>query len=384
MRKLRLRHKQKVVVCVVSCMCFTLLVFLVKTRRSVLVPKFFEDDLKPTETNPHIPGSFLEGIQPSNTSYCSFRYDLPKRFNYKHTDVSYSPQLGESGSYRVLYNVIEGINSSKISVTYCTHLTPRFLYHVAEIVQNWEGAISVSAFVPDIDAQLTINMLQQLCHCLPGMERLSVHFVYPTNRPPRIEKEKVVNSCSIPETNGLNTYRDKENLPYPVNVCRNSARVAASTDYVLVSDVELIPSQNLTTRFIKMLKTFRNLNVLTNHIFVLPVFEVESSVEIIPRTKRELKKLYDEEKAVYFHRYVCSHCQKFPGLVKWLNKPSRAVVKPFIVVRREYPFHRWEPVYIGTNKDPFYSETLSWEGQQDKMTQVSYSNIKTFTTQNYW
>ena len=40
------------------------------------------------------------------------------------------------------------------------------------------------------------------------------------------------------------------------------------------------------------------------------------------------------------------------------------------MVKREVPFHRWEPIYIGTNAEPFYDERLSWEGKQDKMTQV--------------
>jgi N-acetyllactosaminide beta-1,3-N-acetylglucosaminyltransferase len=44
--------------------------------------------------------------------------------------------------------------------------------------------------------------------------------------------------------------------------------------------------------------------------------------------------------------------------------------QPLLVVRREFPYHRWEPIYIGTNEEPLYSEQLTWEGQQDKMTQV--------------
>lgn len=44
--------------------------------------------------------------------------------------------------------------------------------------------------------------------------------------------------------------------------------------------------------------------------------------------------------------------------------------QPLLVVRREFPYHRWEPIYIGTNEEPLYSEELTWEGQQDKMTQV--------------
>jgi len=41
-----------------------------------------------------------------------------------------------------------------------------------------------------------------------------------------------------------------------------------------------------------------------------------------------------------------------------------------LVVKREFPHHRWEPIYIGSHEEPMYSELLTWEGQQDKMTQV--------------
>jgi hypothetical protein len=32
----------------------------------------------------------------------------------------------------------------------------------------------------------------------------------------------------------------------------------------------------------------------------------------------------------------------------------------------------WEPIFIGTNLDPFYDERLTWEGRRDKMTQVRF------------
>lgn len=47
-------------------------------------------------------------------------------------------------------------------------------------------------------------------------------------------------------------------------------------------------------------------------------------------------------------------------------------MKPLIITRREYPHHRWEPVFIGTQNDPFYAEEMSWEGRQDKMSQVMH------------
>ena len=38
--------------------------------------------------------------------------------------------------------------------------------------------------------------------------------------------------------------------------------------------------------------------------------------------------------------------------------------------KREKPYHRWEPIYIGTNEEPTYDERLTWEGRSDKMVQV--------------
>lgn len=47
-------------------------------------------------------------------------------------------------------------------------------------------------------------------------------------------------------------------------------------------------------------------------------------------------------------------------------------------MKREFPYHRWEPIYICTKQEPFYDERLSWEGLQDKMTQVSISHNSLF------
>ena len=41
----------------------------------------------------------------------------------------------------------------------------------------------------------------------------------------------------------------------------------------------------------------------------------------------------------------------------------------FHVGKRVYPHHHWEPIYIGTNEEPWYDERLTWEGRADKMDQ---------------
>lgn len=55
--------------------------------------------------------------------------------------------------------------------------------------------------------------------------------------------------------------------------------------------------------------------------------------------------------------------------------PDPGKVRSLIITRREYPHHRWEPVFIGIRDDPFYAEDMSWEGKQDKMSQVYYTFI---------
>ena len=40
-----------------------------------------------------------------------------------------------------------------------------------------------------------------------------------------------------------------------------------------------------------------------------------------------------------------------------------------IFPQRVYPHNHWEPIYIGTNEEPWYDERLTWEGRADKMDQ---------------
>ncbi|KAJ8728824.1 hypothetical protein PYW07_006520 [Mythimna separata] len=181
------------------------------------------------------------------------------------------------------------------------------------------------------------------------------------------------------DCSGLNsdivTYRKATAMLYPINVGRNIARNASTTNYFLVSDIEMVPSRGLAPKFLKMIRKLMGDKkrdsgcVFAKTVFVVPLFEVERG-EKIPHDKATLIQMITNNRATYFHQKVCAHCQRFPGLQTWLMRPSRNVLEPMIIAKREYPYHRWEPLYFGTNKEPWYSETLYWEGLQDKMTQM--------------
>jgi len=322
----------------------------------------------PNQTN-FVPGQFLRGVYPRNESYCHFSYGTPEHVNWTDKYVAFSPELGEMGPYRVIYNVIKKVSDTKASngpdtnfgVTYCTHATPEFLYHIVEIVRRWDGPVSLAVYVPCTDAGLSLAIMHHLCHCLPEMSRLSLHLIFPVQHPPvftsaafssydsnaNAHQFPTFTDCSASEallSGKLKTYRQREGLTYPVNVARNVARKATETSHVLVSDVELLPSQHLVSAFLSMLSRFRKQHVkgdgsdfdlnpplpivqesrMKNFVFVLPVFEVDEKELNVPSTKEELLELYAQNKAVYFHRWVCLHCQRFPGLQRWLQRKPPA------------------------------------------------------------
>ena len=47
----------------------------------------------------------------------------------------------------------------------------------------------------------------------------------------------------------------RHRLPYPANVARNVARSAAESEYVLGSDIALLPSRGFADKFINFVKS---------------------------------------------------------------------------------------------------------------------------------
>lgn len=73
--------------------------------------------------------------------------------------------------------------------------------------------------------------------------------------------------------------------------------------------------------------------------------------------------------AIPFHKHVCPDCHTVPKGNEWIKVSGTPGLHVFHIAKRK---GRWEPIFIGTNRDPYYDERLSWEGRSDKMTQVSY------------
>lgn len=82
--------------------------------------------------------------------------------------------------------------------------------------------------------------------------------------------------------------------------------------------------------------------------------------------------------AIVFHKYVCSRCHTIPKYEEWIRAPIDPGLRVFHVASQR---SKWEPVFIGTNSEPYFDEKLSWEGRRNKMTLVS---IRFFQIRGTW
>lgn len=106
-------------------------------------------------------------------------------------------------------------------------------------------------------------------------------------------------------------------------------------------------------------------------VYVLPIFEIERSCQV-PGNKSELVELFQHGSAVWFYYQICPTCHEIPQADDWIESgvDDEYEMKVFATTKRQGQFNHWEPIYIGTNDDPFYDERLSWEGKSDKMSQA--------------
>ncbi|CAH1124149.1 unnamed protein product [Ceutorhynchus assimilis] len=330
---------------------FVLFFLLLNAIQTVKVTKV--NNIIVENVNSRLPGEYLKEIMPTSSEdgYCKLNFRLPAQLFYSKDAISGSPEFEENSPYHTLHDVIEGrIDQDQPEVTYATHLTKEFVLYISEVVRYWEGPVSIAAYVADAeDVKLILEHMLHFCYCIPEMSRVSLHLVFKKDFQLNFTSTRTIApaNCDILNLEQLNSgpdsdisYFAEEKSPsnnnwYPINVCRNVARQASYTEYVLVCDIELMPSENLASRFLEMTDTFSCLeSSCEKRVFVVPVFEVEST-ENIPRTKAQLLDLIVSKKAVYFHQFTCTHCQKFPGLEQWkTTDPGDA-----ITVRDVYSIH---------------------------------------------
>ncbi|KAI8429696.1 hypothetical protein MSG28_000264 [Choristoneura fumiferana] len=241
--------------------------------------------------------------------------------------------------------------------------------------------VSLAIYAPGADMAPTVNSIRYLRDCTDNeliREFVTFHVFFqhkhiPSKIPdPEVFLNTPYNCTEKPPyvVNSSTTYMKLKSLLYPVNVARNIARDAALTHYILPSDIELYPSPNLVPRFLNMIaRNAKPLNTSTKpRVFPISIFEVDAKVKV-PSTKTELQAMLKKQTAIPFHKFVCPNCHNIPQAAQWMSAKETTQMDVFHVGKRKGKYVIWEPIFIGTHRDPYYDERLSWEGKKDKMTQ---------------
>ncbi|CAG9783138.1 unnamed protein product [Diatraea saccharalis] len=305
------------------------------------------------------------------------------RFLLGCNDRDFRPEYIQRGEYWVLKNYVRADHGTMLcheSITYTTHAGFEFLDNVQPLVERWMAPVSVAVHAPADDLNPTVNSIRYLRNCLGNdlIKQFVTFHVFFSNKhiPGKIpEPDKflaVPYNCSVPppfKTKTGDTYMQKKNLLYPINVARNVARDSALTHFVLPSDIELYPSPFLVPRFLNMIaRNAKPLNSTKPRVFPISIFEVDAKVNV-PSTKTELQKMLTNKTAIPFHKFVCPDCHNIPERQQWINAKETNQMDVFHVGKRRGKFVHWEPIFIGTHQDPHYDDRLSWQGKKDKMTQ---------------
>lgn len=117
--------------------------------------------------------------------------------------------------------------------------------------------MSVAIYAPSTDFDQAIDSILWIrnCHNKSSLVRelVSFHIFFEEENTPlkfnlNFTTYEDTYTCKELDTES-ETFRQRFNLSYPVNIARNLARQFAETFFILASDIELYPSENLIENF---------------------------------------------------------------------------------------------------------------------------------------
>jgi len=229
--------------------------------------------------------------------------------------------------------------------------------HLIALVSRWQGPISLALFAPNSSAvEACIEFIAQARLCSDQIKQfVSFHLVFPLvethtqggggGRPKTtrlqgisIKRKKLSSfkvdpkecqnfsklslaSSTFSSGGGSgrsssaamsNYYYDSVSgvSIYPTNLLRNVARKKVLTDFSLVSDIDMLPSSGLRSKFQKFAREKELLQPNGDErksVFVVPAFESKNGEA--PETKKELLALIDKYQVRPFFFDLCWKCQ---------------------------------------------------------------------------
>lgn len=278
--------------------------------------------------------------------------------------------LDGSGQYRIYRHLLahEERPLKAADVVLASHTSLNNLWHLQDLVQHWDGKISLALFASSFSqakvAAVLMLTIAQLCPAL--RQRVFFHLVCQSGDQavfPELDEQAEfadLRTCQAVfakvASMGTHIVNYAGNASYPNNLLRNVARAGSGgATFVLVVDIDMVPSEGLRSKFLGLATK----GVDTHTVFVVPAFEIRHTRRL-PGTKEELLRLYQVGEVRAFYEELCLRCQAPTNYSVWLNLPEGTdrLAVAYVVAWRD----PWEPFYIGNKDVPSYDERFKQYG----------------------
>ncbi|XP_043672949.1 beta-1,4-glucuronyltransferase 1 [Vespula pensylvanica] len=309
--------------------------------------------------------------------------------DYRHTTVdrlNLDVRLGRWDARRLFKtfdSIFVGSRFSELSQMYrvclATQSSIEKLYSIVEVAHQWTGSMSVALYAAgDEEFEVLQKYLLYLKKCYePVRERISFSLAVPRVKPlkkqPRTFALPDIVDCAKPEAtlnelmSGISVEQTnwRTRNVYPQNHLRNLARKNCQSDYVFLTDVDIVPSLNLTSALDDFL---RNENC-DKCAYVIPTYELDSRVRF-PSNKSDLVRLARKGLARPFHQKVFIHNQFATNFTRWVfdvsptHKNYENIRNGKIYVSHEVTNFEflYEPFYVAKDTAPAHDERFMGYG----------------------
>lgn len=283
-----------------------------------------------------------------------------------------------SGQYRVYKNLIKsdfttnlkpGSDPSSNVLALATHTTINNLHHVESLLERWQNPLSVAIFAHGDDVKFATALVYALSIFCPQIQALvDFHLVCLSGEMASFPDKDREHFAGLEDCasvfSRLETHRDKYknyaisgNISYPNNLLRNVARGGTESSYILVIDIDMMPSADLHQQFLAMMM---KREPASDEVFVLPAFEIRHARKM-PATKSELVQLYQVGEVRPFYEELCPRCQAPTNYSQWVNSHVRETGTLEVAYTLAW-VDPWEPFYIGPHTVPLYDESFKQYG----------------------
>lgn len=283
--------------------------------------------------------------------------------------------MDSSGQYTVVRNIVKSKSSRRVAVSFSSlnevslvsHCSINHLVHVLDLSISWEGPISVAVFVSQMDTASAISTIIKLVKCNADIfNNISLHLVYSLGKSGQKNSRdlyafdgSICDSRQKLKASSAGNYEQKD-VAYPNNLLRNVALENSESKYVLVIDIDMLPSFGLNSKLTNFLSNF-SIYTKDDHnrfAFVIPTFEMHIS-DNVPKTKSDVLDLWQRKTLRPFYAEICWKCQKHTNYSAWRNLGSSDSLQIGYEVKWKDP---WEPFYVVPKSAPKYDERFRQYG----------------------